>query len=35
MMPIKFPYLFPNTFGLYLNELYQKFHIYMDVNRKP
>lgn len=35
LMPIKYPYLFPNTIRLSLNEINKRFHINMDVNRKP
>ena len=35
MMPIKYPFLFPTTIGVYPDKLYNKMHYHMNSNRKP
>lgn len=35
MLPIKYPFLFPTTFGCGPEYLYQKIRVYMNFNRKP
>jgi hypothetical protein len=35
LMPLKYPYLIPNTVAIYLKDMINKVNIYSNVNRKP